>query len=200
MSLCLDYRNIIREYILKNQKEIYFNTVYYYLIDFKDGRVLKYFNTKLDLTDYFQLVDASKNYINEYYNTFCKENLSEFNEEATVQKQDKLREMELSFLSQTDFSNEKINVSNLVTPYRYILISHVICGIELKNKQFIFDDQECLTYNIGDIKVDKSEYKVSHEIYADEYIVFLDEKYRFDCKTNVYTALKEQGKQGVQYE
>lgn len=47
--------------------------------------------------------------------------------------------------------------------------------------------------------MNKSEYQASPEIYTDEYIVFLDEKYRFDCKTNVYTALKEQSKQGVQY-
>lgn len=137
MSLCLDYRNIIREYILKNQKEIYFNTVYYYLIDFKDGKVLNCFNTELESADYFNLVDVSQNYITEFNNTFGQDDLSDFNEEATVQKQDKLREMELSFLSQTDFSNEKINVPNFITPYRYIFISYVICGIELKNKQFI---------------------------------------------------------------
>ena len=135
MSLCLDYRNFIREYILKNRKEIYFNTVYYYLIDFKDGKVLKCFNTELETADYFQLVNASKNYINEYYNTFCKENLSEFNEEA-VQEQDKLREMELSFLSQTDFSNEKINVSNLTTPNKYIFSVSSITV--LFKKQVIF--------------------------------------------------------------
>lgn len=189
MSLYLKYLNIIREYLLHHPEDIYFRTVYYFLIDYKNKEVINCFDTGISCNEYSQLIENSECFSNDFLKTF-EPNIA-FSIETTQDFQfDKLRIMEQEFLSGTGFNNQKLHITDLKNTYRFIFMSYTLYGLKHKQGKLWFTDQDWITYRLGDEITEKMEYALNRYIYPSQIGSFC-RKFWYDSDITLIQVLKK---------
>lgn len=193
MSLCNDYICIIRDYILSHPEDISFKTPYYFLIDYKNKKVIECFDTELSLEKYHELVSVSENYDKGFNDTFQRNYANSNNDNSNIMygKKDELRELEKEFLQHTKFYNEEIYVADCKTAYRYILMSYVILGLKRNNGRLWFTDQELIIYRLGDAIVREKEYFPKYEYISPFSYGTLNQRFWYSNDKTVLHVLKK---------